>query len=212
MRKTPGGCHGASRRARARGSSRKPRHAFDTNGEITVYLPLHERDHRHDDGTGWNGAIALLVVLGVIGVGHAAATAASPLHTANSTCTPGRQVDRRRSRARVLRSGEGFGQGGIGDLRIRRRGLPEATPLQRQRRHALVRPRRQGAVLRALAAARAGRYLHGQAGHPQLHRRNAAHRAGDAPATRVVLRAGLRSGTFAGSDLLGKTVTGSFSC
>jgi hypothetical protein len=56
---------------------------------MPVYLPLYQRDHRHDGGTGWNGAIWLLVVLGVIGVGHAAATAASPLHTANITCTPG---------------------------------------------------------------------------------------------------------------------------
>ena len=52
-------------------------------------LHPHESDHQHDDGTGWRGAIALLVLLGVIGVGHAATTAASPLRTSRVTCTPG---------------------------------------------------------------------------------------------------------------------------
>jgi hypothetical protein len=40
-----------------------------------MYMPVHSRDQRHDDGTGWRGFIALLALTSVIAAGHAAANA-----------------------------------------------------------------------------------------------------------------------------------------
>ena len=177
-----------------------------------MYLPLHERDHCHDDGTGWNGAIALLVVLGVIGVGHAAATAASPLHTGNSTCSPSvrsiagapARVFCGPAKASVKVGSATYAFAGGACLKRPRFSVNVGTlsfdPGAKAPYFGLSLPR-----------ARAGTYTGKQvtlsftagAQHIALATR---------AATRVVLRAGLRSGTFAGSDLLGKTVSGSFSC
>jgi hypothetical protein len=52
-------------------------------------MPLYERDHRHDDGTGWRGGAVLAVVMCIIAAGHAAANAASAQRSSRQTCSPG---------------------------------------------------------------------------------------------------------------------------
>jgi hypothetical protein len=186
--------------------------AFDTTERITVYLPLSERDPRLNDGPGWRGAIALLVVLGVIGVGHAAATAASPFHPNKITCTPGvksiagtpTRVFCGPAKASVTVGSATHMFAGGACLKQPRFSMNIGTlsfdPGAKAPYFGLSLPH-----------ARAGTYTGRQVtlSFTAGTRRIALT---PRPATRVVLRAGLRSGTFAGSDLLGETVTGSFSC
>ncbi len=161
-----------------------------------MYLHPHESDHQHDDGTGWRGAIALLVVLGVIGVGHAATTAASPLRTSRVTCTPGvrsiagvpARVFCGPAKASVRVGSATYAFAGGGCLKQPRFSVNVGTlsfdPGAKVSYFGLSLPRR-------------GQVLHGQAGHPQLHR-GTHHIALTSAGTTVLLRPGLHSGTFAG--------------
>ena len=177
-----------------------------------MYLHPHESDHQHDDGTGWRGAIALLVVLGVIGVGHAATTVASPLRTSRITCTPGvrsiagvpARVFCGPAKASVKVGSATYAFAGGGCLKQPRFSVNVGTlsfdPGAKVSYFGLSLPR-----------ARAGRYTGKQV---TLSVTAGTHHIAltSRPGTTVLLRPGLHSGTFAGSDVLGNTVTGSFSC
>jgi hypothetical protein len=188
-------------------------HTDETRPERgTMYLPLHQSDHRHDDGTGWRGAVALFVVMMVIAAGHAVATAASPLGTSRTTCTPAVKTIGG-APARVF-CGPAKATAKVGSTAYRfAGGACQKAPGFSVNVGTLsfASSARVSYFGISLPKAKPGTYTGTQV-TLSFNVGKQRHSLVSSAGAKVVLGPGVRSGTFAGKDLLGKAITGSFTC
>jgi hypothetical protein len=177
-----------------------------------MYQPPHQSDDRHDDWTGWRGAAALVVVMAVVAAGHAVAEAASPWSSSRAACIPVVKTIGG-APARVF-CGPAKATAKVGSTAYRFAGgacrkAPGFTV--NVGTLSFASSARVSYFGISLPRAKAGIYTGTQV-TLSVNVGGRRHSLASSAGAKVVLGPGLHSGSFAGKDLLGKAITGSFTC
>jgi hypothetical protein len=173
---------------------------------------LHRSDHRQHDAPAWRGTAALFVVTAVIAAGHVVAKAASPLASSREACTPVVKTIGG-APARVF-CGPAKASAKVGSTAYRFAGgacLRAPGFTVNVGTLSFASSARVSYLGISLPKAKAGIYTGTQV-TVSFNVGSQRHSLVSSAGSKVVLGAGLHSGTFAGRDLLGKAVTGSFTC
>jgi hypothetical protein len=177
-----------------------------------MYQAPHQSDNRHHDWTGWRGAAALVVVMALVAAGHAAAKAASAWSPSTTACTPVVKTIGG-APARVF-CGPAKATAKVGSTAYRFVGgaCREAPGFTvNVGTLSLASSARVSYLGISLPRAKAGTYTGTQV-TLSFNVGSQRHSLVSSAGAKVVLGPGLHSGSFAGKDLLGKAITGFFTC
>ena len=172
--------------------------------------PQHQPGRRHHDGAGWRGVAALFAVMAFVAAGHAVARAAAPFSSSRAACTPAVKTIGG-APARVF-CGPAKATAKIGSTAYRfAGGACQRAPgfTVNVGTLSFASSARVSYFGISLPKAKAGTYTGTQV---TLSFNVGKQRHSLVSSARVVLGPGLHSGSFAGEDLLGRPITGSFTC
>lgn len=176
-----------------------------------MYQPPHQSDDRHD-WTGWRGAAALFVVMAVVAAGHAVASAASPWSASRTACAPAVKTIGGAPARVFCGPAKATAKVGSTDFRFAGGACQKAPGFTvNLGTLSFASSARVSYFGISLPVAKAGTYTGAQV-TLSFNVGGRHHSLVPGAGAKLVLGPGLHSGSFTGKDLLGKAITGSFTC